>query len=756
MAYSPVGGAYMRWALVLPAMVLAMVIVLSSVPRPAKAWAASVDLSPAEVLQASSPTFDITIHNIGASALDIYYVWVHFCWLDPNYAYYFRADDGTTDSVAWLSSMTYSMAIDLPAGYYGDCAVEIGIKARGHFDLFPYTDVFDGALTVDPRVPLTASVEASPTIVTTGVPVSFTSTVAGGSAPYTYRWAFGDGSYSTGPNPSHTYDAAGVYQVVLGVEDLMGTEVWTRTWVSVVAMPSQAPAPGQPLVVPVSFGIQRLTLINGTLAFSATCNITVSMGALKVNDGRTGQSYLDIGPGPCNLTLYILNVSVTIPVVDAIPLGTPYSIKVPGVSVLTGGLADVYLDLSVNITATYLDMGNGLGTDRPSVQWDHWGADDLTLINITANVGGTGDTKLLPAPYGFEASLGLGVSVVALGIIQLGPWNVTSLPFPGTPPVAIPVAVDLPPDPVTITGAWAPSPYSLQVNWTPNSNSDLAAYDLRVRGASTDYVTIHNPSRSTVSLPASPGTTYTLDLWAVDAAGQLSRVSTTTVTTPTPLPPLQVAASAFSAPGNIPLTVAFSAAPTSGLPPYTYAWDFGDGTHGTGSSTQHIYGGPGDYTVHLTVTDRSQQSAVTVFHVQVTSPPAMPPAGLQGSGAAIATGGLDSSFVAIAAGGQGPYSYAWNFGDGATSDQQNPPHTYPVPGTYTVTLTVTDSQGKVSTSTMRVAVTGNSGPSTPSQASPVYTFLASMPRTVLYLSNLVLLVALVGVLVSIRRRRKAR
>ena len=36
---------------------------------------------------------------------------------------------------------------------------------------------------------------------------------------------------------------------------------------------------------------------------------------------------------------------------------------------------------------------------------------------------------------------------------------------------------------------------------------------------------------------------------------------------------------------------------------------------------------------------------------------------------------------------------SWSFGDGTTSSAQNPPHPYAAPGTYTVTLTVTDGGG---------------------------------------------------------------
>ncbi|MFE9407818.1 collagenase [Streptomyces sp. NPDC006704] len=49
---------------------------------------------------------------------------------------------------------------------------------------------------------------------------------------------------------------------------------------------------------------------------------------------------------------------------------------------------------------------------------------------------------------------------------------------------------------------------------------------------------------------------------------------------------------------------------------------------------------------------------------------------------------------------------AWNFGDGTTSTATNPSKTYKAPGTYTVTLTVTDAKGLTNTATKPVVVTG--------------------------------------------------
>ena len=57
----------------------------------------------------------------------------------------------------------------------------------------------------------------------------------------------------------------------------------------------------------------------------------------------------------------------------------------------------------------------------------------------------------------------------------------------------------------------------------------------------------------------------------------------------------------------------------------------------------------------------------------------------------------------------GALTYAWTFGDGQTSTEANPTHTYATAGNYTAQLTVTNPKGRTAVANVPVTV-GNTAP----------------------------------------------
>ena len=61
-------------------------------------------------------------------------------------------------------------------------------------------------------------------------------------------------------------------------------------------------------------------------------------------------------------------------------------------------------------------------------------------------------------------------------------------------------------------------------------------------------------------------------------------------------------------------------------------------------------------------------------------------------------------FTGTIYGGIPPYTYHWDFGDGQTSNEQNPTHNYSLVGNYTAAFTVTDNEGNSSSDTAIVTI----------------------------------------------------
>lgn len=134
-----------------------------------------------------------------------------------------------------------------------------------------------------------------------------------------------------------------------------------------------------------------------------------------------------------------------------------------------------------------------------------------------------------------------------------------------------------------------------------------------------------------------------------------------------------------------------SVIPGSGL--LSYEWNFGDGSAiSTDKDPAHEYATAGTYTITLTATSvqgcsfpASMTLDASIFHDKPTASFTVAPDKLcQGS---------DNTFTDQSTPGADINKWEWHFGDGTTSDQQNPVKRYKSPDKYNVTLQVTNSVG---------------------------------------------------------------
>jgi chitodextrinase len=123
----------------------------------------------------------------------------------------------------------------------------------------------------------------------------------------------------------------------------------------------------------------------------------------------------------------------------------------------------------------------------------------------------------------------------------------------------------------------------------------------------------------------------------------------------------------------------------------SYSWDFGDDTSSSGASAQHTYAATGQYQAVVTATNQSgsatASTAVTVSDVAVS--------GLQASSNGPTNLGNPTTFAATVATGTN-VSYSWDFGDGTSGSGATVAHTYQAQGTYSASVTASNSAGSLS------------------------------------------------------------
>jgi PKD repeat protein len=131
-----------------------------------------------------------------------------------------------------------------------------------------------------------------------------------------------------------------------------------------------------------------------------------------------------------------------------------------------------------------------------------------------------------------------------------------------------------------------------------------------------------------------------------------------------------------------------------------WEWEFGDGATSTERNPSHTFGATGRYEVRLRVTDDDGATDTRTRMVEVQAPTSNKPPDADFE---VDCSGLTCSFTDKSKDDDGfIVSWHWIFGDGTSSSERNPVHTYAAPGKYDVLLTVTDNLGAAKTKTREV------------------------------------------------------
>jgi len=497
----------------------------------------------------------------------------------------------------------------------------------------------------------------------TGSPFTLTGTVSGGQAPY--RWWLAFSSPVTASTPEQgslasagslwfrgTLQTAGAVIATLTVQDADGANAsssFTLTGVEPLSATFLGPLPAAEVGLPVSF---PLLLAGGTPPYRVEVQ------------GSDGVS-LPLGPVPAGL------------------LEVPWVPRLAGrlgllVSVEDADGSSAY----ANATVTVVPPVRG-SLDLPSAQTD--------VGPFTLSVGVQGG---LP-PYTGTLNVSGGPAVAFSGAGGTFPETLDLL-SPG--PITLVLQV------TDALGARALSSATLSVDPRPQVSLDLSSQrvdvgetlqaSLVVQGgtgpwqeATIDFGDGSAPAPTPAGHTYSTAGTYTVSAQLVDATGTRANATPLSVTV---VPDPSALSSLRQAGVDAGLAAAFDSTVSFGVPPYTYAWEFGDGTGSSEADPTHVYTVPGFYQVTLTITD-SQGTITSAPPLNVTVAPS--PTLLIQSNQSTPEVGEPVLLSAVVLGGAPPEDLAWTFPDLSGSGGSAVSYLFPQAGTQTVRVVLTDGAG---------------------------------------------------------------
>jgi PKD repeat protein len=526
------------------------------------------------------------------------------------------------------------------------------------------TCVKTGNIIITPACALTCNATV-PTTGQTGTVVYFqgSGTATNCSGTITYTWNFGDGSTGSGQGINHTYAAAGNYHWTLQVK--VGTTTCGKEGDIVI---SAAPPP---CTLTCTAGAAPSS---GTapleVAFTATATATNCTGtpsyAWVFGDGATSSeqnpahTYAAAGSYPWTLTVTVDGKTCTQS--GTVTVAVPCTLTCSASAEPSSGPAP----LSVTFTATAIPDHC---TGSPSYAWTFGDGDTSATQNSSHNYA-------TPGTYDWTLTATVdGKTCAQAGTIIVGePCALTcTATAPGTGVAGVPV--------------------SFQSTATATHCTGDPTYTWAFGDGATSSE--QNPSHTY----GAGSFTWTLTVAIEDKT--CTQTGTVVVSEPCAL---ACTASATPAAGVAPLEVVFAATATAtnctGTP--TFAWVFGDGGTSSEQNPSHTYAAPGSYPWTLTATvegrNCTQAGTVTVaapctLSCEASAAPDHGNAPLQ----------VAFTSTVTPENCAGAPSYAWTFGDGATSAEANPSHTYAAAGSFIWTLTVT-VDGKTCTRTGSVTV----------------------------------------------------
>ena len=349
--------------------------------------------------------------------------------------------------------------------------------------------------------------------------------------------------------------------------------------------------------------------------------------------------------------------------------GTSYDGSVLEISA-DGG--DSWIDLGPYITANGYNGTISSGYSNPLAGRDGWTDDLTTWTEVTVDLGSfAGQSVIIRWRLGCDSSVG-----------DTG-WYI---------------------DDVQITSPLPPNPAPALTSITPNSGDSseptpvvitgdnfIGSPALKLGDTWLESVVVENPTTINAIVPAGmPDGVYDLTIYNGDCQQAILLEAFTVTSVPVPISGLEAT---NDSPTYIGDTTHFTATVETGNG-VSYAWAFGDGSHGNGRTPQHVYPDLGIYTAIVTATNvlNSEIATTTVTIVEE------PITGLQAVNDSPTELGNPTALAATIATGTN-VTYEWDFGDGMTGTGDVLTHTFPSVGLYTAIVTAFNDVGSESAST---------------------------------------------------------